>query len=135
MVNRVRTFVVGSAAMAAVVGLGTAYAQERVPDRRTLPSNTVAAAPSAANPRETLVEILVQMETLQTGKYYLDDRKIKPKALRIKIGKIMELRPQTPVLIRGDSGVAYGRVVEAMTLLQEAGVPSVGLVTQTPDRR
>jgi biopolymer transport protein TolR len=88
------------------------------------------AKPLDADDKETLVVTISK-----TGKYYLDDRKIKPKALRIKIGKIMELRPQTPVLIRGDSGVAYGRVVEAMTLLQEAGVPSVGLITQTPDRR
>jgi biopolymer transport protein TolR len=80
------------------------------------------------------------METLvvtvsRSGVYYLDDRKISPKALRSKVAKILNLRPQTPVLIRGDHRVAYGDVVEAMTLLQEAGVPSVGLVTQTPDKR
>ena len=64
------------------------------------------------------------------GYLYLDDRKITRKALRRKVSKIMELRPKTPVLVRGDHRVAYGKVVRIMTLLQDAGVPGVGLVTE-----
>jgi biopolymer transport protein TolR len=45
------------------------------------------------------------------------------------------VRPQTPVLIRGDRQAAYNDIMQAMVLLQTAGVPSVGLVTQTPDTR
>lgn len=37
---------------------------------------------------------------------------------------------QRPVLVRGDKGVNYGKVMEAMVLLQQAGAKSVGLVTQ-----
>lgn len=35
-----------------------------------------------------------------------------------------------PVLVRGDKQVNYGKVVEAMVLLKEAGAKSVGLVTE-----
>lgn len=35
-----------------------------------------------------------------------------------------------PVLVRGDKNVNYGKVVEAMVLLQQAGAKSVGLITQ-----
>lgn len=38
--------------------------------------------------------------------------------------------PQRPVLVRGDQGVNYGKVMEAMVLLQQAGAKSVGLITQ-----
>ena len=38
--------------------------------------------------------------------------------------------PQRPVLVRGDKDVNYGKVVEAMVLLQQAGAKSVGLITQ-----
>lgn len=38
--------------------------------------------------------------------------------------------PQRPVLVRGDKNVNYGKVVEAMVLLQQAGAKSVGLITQ-----
>lgn len=38
------------------------------------------------------------------------------------------------VLIKGDHSVDYGRVVQAMVLLQHAGAETVGLVTQ-PDEK
>ena len=36
------------------------------------------------------------------------------------------------VLVRGDRATDYGAVVDAMSLLQQAGAPSVGLVTREP---
>ena len=37
--------------------------------------------------------------------------------------------PQTPVLLKADSAVAYGRVVRAMVILQHAGARKVGFIT------
>lgn len=37
---------------------------------------------------------------------------------------------QRPVLVRGDKNANYGKVMEAMALLQQAGAKSVGLITQ-----
>ncbi len=37
---------------------------------------------------------------------------------------------QRPVLVRGDKNANYGKVIEAMVLLQQAGAKSVGLITQ-----
>jgi len=44
--------------------------------------------------------------------------------------------PQRPVLVKADKAVAYGRVVEGMVLLQQAGARKVGFVTEPlqPDR-
>lgn len=39
-----------------------------------------------------------------------------------------------PVLVRGDKNVNYGKVVEAMILLQQAGAKKVGLITQADSR-
>ncbi len=64
------------------------------------------------------------------GVYYLDDREITRTALRKRIAAIMRLRPKTQIVVRGDRRVPYGEVVTAMALLQEAGAPSVGLITQ-----
>jgi biopolymer transport protein TolR len=43
---------------------------------------------------------------------------------------------QRPVLVRGDKNVNYGKVMEAMSLLQQAGAKSVGLITHplTPEK-
>ncbi len=64
------------------------------------------------------------------GRYFLEDREIGREALIRRVSAVLSLQPQTPVLIRGDRQVAYQTVVEAMVLLQAAGAPSVGLVTQ-----
>lgn len=82
------------------------------------------AKPVDVKDNETLV---VTMD--RKGALFLDDRKISRKALGKKITQIMKVRPKTPVLIRGDHRVEYGSVVKVMSLLQAAGVPSVGLVT------
>jgi biopolymer transport protein TolR len=37
--------------------------------------------------------------------------------------------PGRPVLVKADTAIAYGRVVEAMVILQQAGARQVGLVT------
>lgn len=39
---------------------------------------------------------------------------------------------QRPVLVRGDKNSNYGKVIEAMVVLQKAGAKSVGLITQAP---
>ncbi|MET0065828.1 MAG: protein TolR [Candidatus Thiodiazotropha sp.] len=54
-------------------------------------------------------------------------------ALVNRVRAVLKYKPKTPVMVRGDRGVPYGRVVEAMVLLQEGGAPSVGLVTETPE--
>ena len=90
-----------------------------------------AAAQAVDNPdRETLV-----VTVDRRGKLFLDDREIGAQALQNKVAAIMRVRPQTPVLIRGDRQAAYNDIMQAMVLLQTAGVPSVGLVTQTPDKK
>ena len=39
------------------------------------------------------------------------------------------------VVVRGDESVPYGDVVVLMSVLQRAGAPSVGLMTETPHRQ
>ncbi len=38
--------------------------------------------------------------------------------------------PETPVLVRADTTVAYGNVVRAMVLLQRAGAAKIGFLTE-----
>jgi biopolymer transport protein TolR len=49
-----------------------------------------------------------------------------------KAGKILRRKPETTVLVWGDTSVPYGEVVKLMTALQTAGAPAVGLVTEAP---
>lgn len=72
-----------------------------------------------------------------SGKFYLNvgdgqEKGIDDALLAQRVGAVLRNQPGTPVLVRGDKNVNYGRVIAAMTLLQSAGAPSVGLVTESP---
>ena len=47
-------------------------------------------------------------------------------------GAAAQTQEQRPVLVRGDKNTNYGKIVEAMVLLQQAGAKSVGLITESP---
>ena len=49
-----------------------------------------------------------------------------------RVAAVMRRDPEKPVLVWGDRAVPYGQVVTLMAALQEAGAPSVGLVTDNP---
>lgn len=46
---------------------------------------------------------------------------------------VVQSRPQVQVVVSGDAAVDYGAVVNAMALLQGAGVAKVGLLTESLD--
>ena len=90
------------------------------------------SAPIDENKEEPLI-----ISIKANGDYFLKlgDKPDEPKALAdIKkiVGSVMNQAPKTPVLIWGDQKVPYGVVVSLMTELQNAGAPSVGLVTEPP---
>ena len=51
-------------------------------------------------------------------------------SLADQAAKIIDARPEIAVYVRADKGIAYGEVIEVMTVLQRAGAQSVGLVTE-----
>lgn len=73
------------------------------------------------------------------GDFYLDfgderNSAVDAATLTTRVNAILRYKPGTQVLVNGDQGVAYARVVELMALLQNAGVPSVGLLTEPPEK-
>jgi biopolymer transport protein TolR len=61
------------------------------------------------------------------------DQPISAEELMAKVAAVLRRNPQTPVMVKGDNAANYGQVVQAMALLQKAGAPSVGLITQQPE--
>ncbi|MCU7877115.1 MAG: protein TolR [Candidatus Thiodiazotropha sp. (ex Lucinoma borealis)] len=61
------------------------------------------------------------------------DQPVEPDTLVSRVQAVLKYKPKTPIMVRGDTGVAYGHVVEAMVLLQAGGAPSVGLITESPE--
>jgi biopolymer transport protein TolR len=75
------------------------------------------------------------------GNYYLNiaaqpDNVIDPNNLAASVTQALQNSKQKGeqrlVLVKADKNVDYGRVMQAMVLLQQAGAGSVGLVTDDP---
>ncbi|MFT4613890.1 MAG: biopolymer transport protein TolR [Bacteroidia bacterium] len=53
--------------------------------------------------------------------------------IKDRVAVVLRRNKKKPVLVWGDAAVSYGEVVSLMVALQEAGAPSVGLVTENPE--
>lgn len=72
------------------------------------------------------------------GNFYIDSggdpkEPVSSSVLASKVAAFIRHNPQQPVYIKGDGDVAYRRVVAVMALLQKAGVPNVGMITDPPE--
>ena len=93
-----------------------------------------SANPMPPEQREPLV-----ISVSKAGDFYLNigennDKPIEEQLLANRVAAVIKNHLQTPVLVRGDKAVDYGRVTEAMVLLQSAGVEKVGLMTESLDQ-
>lgn len=72
----------------------------------------------------------------QNGQLYLNEDKQATPAEDIarKAAAVLKHSPKTPFLVKGDRRVEYEAVINAMVLLKQAGIPKVGLVTETPEK-
>ena len=93
---------------------------------------------AAAEPLSAQDERPVVVTVNRAGDFFIDlgegkEQPVEPEVLVTRIRAVLKYKPQTPVMVRGDAQVDYGRVVQAMVLLQAGGAPSVGLITEPPE--
>ncbi len=76
----------------------------------------------------------------QQGSYFLNISStpadpMEAQAIVVRVAAELELAKQSGqklnVLVKGDQGVVYGKVVQAMALLKQAGAEQVGLLTDS----
>ena len=72
-----------------------------------------------------------------SGNYFINigekpESPVDEETLLTRVAAVLKYSPKKPVMVRGDQAVNYGKVVHAMTVLQAAGAPSVGLMTESP---
>jgi biopolymer transport protein TolR len=79
----------------------------------------------------------------RTGNLYLNNGShprspLTADVIEARTAAALKRDPDTPILVHGDASVAYGRVVQAMVILQRAGAKKIGFVTDPlpqPTRR
>ena len=91
---------------------------------------------AAAEPMESQDEEPFVVTVDAEGRYFLNDNEeevASDREIELKARAVLERNPKLPFMVRGDGSAQYEYVVQAMVLLQKAGVESVGLVTDPPD--
>lgn len=89
---------------------------------------------SKALPPDQKEPLIVTVD--QRGNYYLNisskpNQPITPRVLSHLVStQLAGAGAERAVLVRGDKNANYGKIVEAMVVLQQAGAKSVGLITQ-----
>ena len=73
-----------------------------------------------------------------SGNYYLSigsEEAIDEEAVLTRVSAVLSREPKTPVLVKADQSVPYGRVVRGMVLLQQSGAEKVGFITDPETAR
>jgi len=85
-----------------------------------------SAAPITGQDEPLVVTINAQ------GNIYLQDTEIPQENLAPRLQAITQTKPDTRIFVRGDRAINYGRVMEVMGLLNQAGFRHVSLVAEQP---
>ena len=81
-------------------------------------------APSLAKPKTKAITIR------SDGQMFLDAYPVSMEELEGRLRGFKAADPELPVIVKGDAGVQYGKVVEVLDLLGRLDITHLGLVTQ-----
>ena len=80
--------------------------------------------PSLAKPQTKAITIT------EGGQIFLDTYPVSLDELRTQLAALKAANPELPVVVKGDTVVEYGRVMEVLELLGQLDITQLGLVTQ-----
>jgi len=88
-------------------------------------------------PKTTAAPITGQDEPLVVsvnaeGKVYLQETEIPVDNLAARLQAITQSKPDTRIFVRGDKSINYGRIMEVMGVINQAGFKHVALVAELP---
>ena len=84
-----------------------------------------------ASPAKSLAKNTTKAITVtQDGKVFLDTIPVTLAELATKLVQLKAITPEFPVVVRGDGGVQYQRVIDVLDLLGRLNITTVGLATK-----
>ncbi|SEL01615.1 ExbD/TolR family protein [Nitrosovibrio tenuis] len=81
-------------------------------------------SPSLAKPTTKAITIN------ENGQIFLDAYPVTLDELRTRLGQLKAANPELPVVVKGDTVVQYGKVMDVLELLGQLDITQLGLVTQ-----
>jgi len=75
------------------------------------------------------LEVTVKLD----GKVFLGESEVEVENIVPRLNAITDQNTETRIYLRGDKFIAYGRIMEIMSIINSAGYAKVALVTQNPN--
>ena len=69
------------------------------------------------------------------NRIYIQETEVPLENLAARLAAITGANPETRIFVRGDRAIAYGRVMEVMGSVREAGFKKVSLLANLPDAK
>ena len=76
------------------------------------------------------LEVTVKLD----GKVFLGESEVKVENIIPRLNAITDQNIETKIYLRGDKVVAYGRMMEILSIINSAGYKKVALITQNPNQ-
>ena len=93
-----------------------------------IPVDLPKVKPDALTDQKDPIEITVKLD----GLIYLGESEVEIENLIPRLNAITDQNTEARIYVRGDRVVAYGRVMEVMSIINSAGYIKVALVAQNP---
>ena len=89
---------------------------------------TLPKADAGALPLRTEDPLVLSIN--RDGLVYVEDTPVHPSQVPDRLRPILEARGDDTVFLKGDENVAYGRVIEVLDVLHQAGITRIGMITE-----
>lgn len=86
--------------------------------------------PKASNPPSLAKPQTKAITINESGQIFLDAYPVTLDELKTRLSQLKAANPELPVVVKGDTVVQYGKVMEVLELLGQLDITQLGLVTQ-----
>ena len=87
----------------------------------------------SAEPKKIDVADVLTISVTENERVYLEGQRVTMDELRDRLGNIYAARDDVAVLIKADSDIRYGRVVEVLDTVRSIGILRLAMATKPPD--
>jgi biopolymer transport protein TolR len=87
----------------------------------------------SAEPKRIDVADVLTISVTENERLYLEGQRVTMDELRDRLGNIHSARDDVAVLIKADSEIRYGRVIEVLDTVRSVGILRLAMATKPPE--
>ncbi|MBD3366710.1 MAG: protein TolR [Candidatus Eisenbacteria bacterium] len=84
----------------------------------------------SADPKRIDVSEVVSVLVTENERVYLEGQRVTLEELEDRLSSIHAARPETPVLVKADTDLVYGRVIDVLNAVRGAGITRLAMATK-----